>query len=163
MELGGPDYAKSAPKVGGAVACWMVSCIDSRLVGVGHAFDGLRSVLRTHRNRICARPYCNCSPIAFIAWHVAIGTHPRASQPLRCARSPQVTDADGREITDSRGMGYRYFGAAKNLPGTPPPCHRLHVATFPLVGEIQTGSLAMRGSSAVSCCSAILAQQNAAG
>lgn len=31
--------------------------------------------------------------------------------------APKVTDADGKEITDSRGMGYRYFGAAKNLPG----------------------------------------------
>jgi len=28
-----------------------------------------------------------------------------------------VTDASGREVTDSRGMGYRYFGAAKALPG----------------------------------------------
>ena len=31
----------------------------------------------------------------------------------------KITDADGNEITSAtgRGQGYRYFGAAKNLPG----------------------------------------------
>lgn len=32
---------------------------------------------------------------------------------------PKVTDSQGRKVTDAagRGAGYRYFGAAKNLPG----------------------------------------------
>lgn len=32
---------------------------------------------------------------------------------------PKVTDSQGRTVTDAagRGAGYRYFGAAKNLPG----------------------------------------------
>eukprot|EP00250_Pteridium_aquilinum_P013861 c21618_g1_i1 orf=604-1479(-) len=34
------------------------------------------------------------------------------------ARSaPKITDSEGKEIVDCRGMGYRYFGAAKQLPG----------------------------------------------
>jgi pre-mRNA-splicing factor ISY1 len=28
-----------------------------------------------------------------------------------------ATDSEGNEVTDSRGAGYRYFGAAKQLPG----------------------------------------------
>ena len=31
--------------------------------------------------------------------------------------APKVTDSQGYEIDDPRGTGYRYFGAAKNLPG----------------------------------------------
>lgn len=31
--------------------------------------------------------------------------------------APKITDYEGNEITDPQGMGYRYFGAAKNLPG----------------------------------------------
>eukprot|EP00210_Caulerpa_lentillifera_P008692 g8291.t1 len=31
--------------------------------------------------------------------------------------APKVTDYEGNEITDPQGMGYRYFGAAKDLPG----------------------------------------------
>lgn len=33
--------------------------------------------------------------------------------------APRVTDTEGREIADAtgKGAGYRYFGAAKNLPG----------------------------------------------
>lgn len=31
--------------------------------------------------------------------------------------APKVTDSQGNVISDSRGVGYRYFGAAKNLPG----------------------------------------------
>jgi hypothetical protein len=29
----------------------------------------------------------------------------------------RTTDSEGNEVTDSRGAGYRYFGAAKQLPG----------------------------------------------
>ncbi|WIA21849.1 hypothetical protein OEZ85_004225 [Tetradesmus obliquus] len=31
--------------------------------------------------------------------------------------APKITDSEGNEVTDSRGAGYRYFGAAKQLPG----------------------------------------------
>lgn len=31
--------------------------------------------------------------------------------------APKVTDSQGYEINDPRGTGYRYFGAAKHLPG----------------------------------------------
>ncbi len=33
--------------------------------------------------------------------------------------APKVTDTQGNELTEisGRGAGYRYFGAAKNLPG----------------------------------------------
>lgn len=31
--------------------------------------------------------------------------------------APKITDSEGNEVTDSRGPGYRYFGAAKQLPG----------------------------------------------
>lgn len=31
--------------------------------------------------------------------------------------APKVTDSQGNVVSDSRGVGYRYFGAAKNLPG----------------------------------------------
>ena len=31
--------------------------------------------------------------------------------------APRVTDSEGNEIVDCRGAGYRYFGAAKLLPG----------------------------------------------
>ena len=31
--------------------------------------------------------------------------------------APKVTDSQGYEISDPQGTGYRYFGAAKNLPG----------------------------------------------
>lgn len=41
--------------------------------------------------------------------------------------APKITDSQGYEIDDPRGTGYRYFGAAKQLPGVkelfekPPP------------------------------------------
>lgn len=31
--------------------------------------------------------------------------------------APKITDSEGKEIVDCRGAGYRYFGAAKQLPG----------------------------------------------
>ncbi|KAI5082779.1 hypothetical protein GOP47_0003309 [Adiantum capillus-veneris] len=31
--------------------------------------------------------------------------------------APKITDYEGKDIVDCRGMGYRYFGAAKQLPG----------------------------------------------
>ena len=31
--------------------------------------------------------------------------------------APKITDSEGNEVLDSRGPGYRYFGAAKQLPG----------------------------------------------
>ncbi|CAD7697029.1 unnamed protein product [Ostreobium quekettii] len=31
--------------------------------------------------------------------------------------APKITDSEGREVAEGKGPGYRYFGAAKNLPG----------------------------------------------
>lgn len=31
--------------------------------------------------------------------------------------APKITDVQGNEISDTNSIGYKYFGAAKNLPG----------------------------------------------
>lgn len=31
--------------------------------------------------------------------------------------APKITDSEGKDMTSGKGPGYRYFGAAKNLPG----------------------------------------------
>ena len=62
---------------------------------------------------------------------------------------PKVTDSDGRPLAEAsgRGAGYRYFGAAKQLPGVR--------ELFEKEGPRQVGTclvgLCMRGTWVQSC------------
>ena len=99
VELGGPDYAKSAPKVTVmpvarvSEVCHTMSCAPPR------------NIFEQQIPCPCA-PHAHCCSLQIPAL--------RAFCPL------QVQDSEGKEIRDGvtgRGGGYRYFGAAKQLPG----------------------------------------------
>lgn len=106
MELGGPNYAKMAPKAEGGESVRCCGCNpDAPLPNCRS------SPRRTFRQ--------SCEEMHLVSGHAQPLTYQTAactSTPIGSA-TPVAPTLSSQGMESQRGMGYKYFGAAKNLPG----------------------------------------------
>ncbi len=113
VELGGPDYAKSAPKV------------TDMQVGRAHPpactrLPAAAQALPPHQPACLAGHACGRPRLTGLSLGLPPSPHHLCRGPRHpCLPPPPPPMPQGNEIAEAsgRGGGYRYFGAAKQLPG----------------------------------------------